>query len=296
MALRLRNNVDNLDPAQLLSLRHAFRAVQRIQDERGYNYHAGKHGLPLPRLCQHGTIDPSQSPLFLPWHRAYLYLFELALQDALRDALQRGEVPSNVSPEVALPWWDWTSSPSHPSGIPEAFVTEQVDGQPNPLYSVVLPPAAQPQAIPDALSSVPLPYGVPAGWNNETFRHPGRPDRLPRKSEVDSLQALKTYTDFHTQLEMGAHNHVHVWVGGTMYFIEWSAYDPLFWAHHANVDRLWYLWQISENGVDPDRNALDRALPLGNQAMRVREALDINKLGYEYASVSAAVPGTGGGR
>ena len=46
MALRLRNNIDNLNPEQLLSLRHAFRAVQQIQDERGYNYHAGKHGLP----------------------------------------------------------------------------------------------------------------------------------------------------------------------------------------------------------------------------------------------------------
>src|ERR671910_546854 len=120
-SLLLRDNVDNLDPQQLLSLRHAFGALQRIQDDRGYNYHAGKHGLPLPMLCQHGTIDASQGPLFLPWHRAYIYFFELALRDALKDALRRGEVPQDVSPDVALPWWDWTAPPSHPSGIPRAF-------------------------------------------------------------------------------------------------------------------------------------------------------------------------------
>ena len=34
-------------------------------------------------------------PLFLPWHRAYLYFFELALQD---------QDPAHA---VTLPWWDW---------------------------------------------------------------------------------------------------------------------------------------------------------------------------------------------
>ncbi len=37
--------------------------------------------------------------MFLPWHRAYLYFFELALQDRV--------------PEVAIPWWDWTSASAH---------------------------------------------------------------------------------------------------------------------------------------------------------------------------------------
>ncbi|MBV9870351.1 MAG: tyrosinase family protein, partial [Frankiaceae bacterium] len=49
--------------------------MQAINDERGYQYWAGIHGLPLPNSCQHGTI------LFLPWHRAYLYLFEQYLLD-----------------------------------------------------------------------------------------------------------------------------------------------------------------------------------------------------------------------
>ena len=76
-----------------VELREAFLAVMGLRDERGYQYHAGLHGLPLPIQCRHGDI------LFLPWHRAYLYLFELALQDRV--------------PEVAIPWWDWTSATAH---------------------------------------------------------------------------------------------------------------------------------------------------------------------------------------
>ena len=25
----------------------------------------------------------------------------------------------------------------------------------------------------------------------------------------------------------------------------WAAYDPIFWAHHTNIDRLWSLWQLN---------------------------------------------------
>lgn len=42
------------------------------------------------------------------------------------------------------------------------------------------------------------------------------------------------------------HNNVHNSVGcsnGTMYDLNWSAFDPAFMLHHANVDRLIALWQ-----------------------------------------------------
>lgn len=42
------------------------------------------------------------------------------------------------------------------------------------------------------------------------------------------------------------HNNVHNAVGcanGTMYDLNWSAFDPVFMLHHANVDRLIALWQ-----------------------------------------------------
>ena len=65
-----------------------------------------------------------------------------------------------------------------------------------------------------------------------------------------------------------------------MTLISVAAYDPIFWAHHAMIDRLWYLWQIATHGGQPT-SILDRALP--PFPLTVRDTLDISRLGYGYA-------------
>lgn len=92
--LKHRKSVAQLTVKQFVDLRWAFEAVRPINDERGYNYHAGIHGLPLPMYCELGTL------LFLPWHRACGYFFELALRDLVKT--------------VSLPWWNW--HPQAPAG------------------------------------------------------------------------------------------------------------------------------------------------------------------------------------
>ncbi len=79
LALHHRKSIGKLTDRQLSGLRRAYNAVLPIQDERGYNHHVGIHGLPLPIYCKHGDL------LFLPWHRAYLYFFELALRDQVSE-------------------------------------------------------------------------------------------------------------------------------------------------------------------------------------------------------------------
>ena len=60
-----------------------------------------------------------------------------------------------------------------------------------------------------------------------------------------------------------------------------SAYDPIFWSHHAMIDRLWYIWQNGPRGVDPPPDLLDTVLmPF---PMTVRQVLDITRLDYDYA-------------
>jgi Common central domain of tyrosinase len=49
----------------------------------------------------------------------------------------------------------------------------------------------------------------------------------------------RDFFTFQNQLE-SIHNGIHGWVGGTMGDISTSAYDPIFWAHHCMIDRLWY--------------------------------------------------------
>jgi tyrosinase len=253
----IRTNAAGLSAEELAALREGFAALYELRDDRGYGFLAGIHGLPLPIYCEHGNN------LFLPWHRAYLYYVERALQDQV--------------PAANVPWWDWTSAAAHAEGLPSAFQPDGESVAANPL-------AAGPVTLSEAdlaLVRANLPGTITSGDPPLTRRDPEDPDELPRQSTVRRALNSVTFVSFSTLLE-GIHNGVHGWVGGAMATVPVAAYDPVFWAHHAMVDRLWYLWQISPRGVDPPAGLLGRPLP--PFPMTVRDTLDISTLGYEYAA------------
>jgi tyrosinase len=235
-----------LSATQLQTLRAAFATAEGISDDRGFGYWAGIHGLPLPMYCQHGTR------LFLPWHRAYLYFFELALRDLVPDAV--------------LAWWDWTSPGSHSGGIPAAYTASKVGANPNPLFRTVVPPVAR-----------------QGGKPTRTSRSPAPPSELPSQADVQAVLALSDFLDFQSQLEE-IHNNIHVWVGGTMGEIPWAAYDPVFFAHHAMIDRIWRLWQMRHPTPHFPNGLLEQALP--PFPLTVAQTLDVKGLGYDYASTT----------
>ncbi|MFC0183668.1 polyphenol oxidase [Pseudarcicella hirudinis] len=49
------------------------------------------------------------------------------------------------------------------------------------------------------------------------------------------------FFNFNSDLE-GPHGSVHVSIGGNMGVVKTAAKDPVFWLHHANIDRLWEKW------------------------------------------------------
>jgi len=79
-----------------------------------------------------------------------------------------------------------------------------------------------------------------------------------------------------------------MWTGGHMQLIPFSGFDPVFWAHHAMVDRLWRLWQIRHNAPGPPQQLWSQALP--PFPMTVAQTLDVTLLGYDYASSTASQP------
>lgn len=252
----IRKNAATVNAAEVDALRQGFDALYRLRDDRGYAYHAGLHGLPLPTYCEHGTA------LFLPWHRAYLYFFERAMQDRV--------------PAANLPWWDWSSATSHAQGLPAPYTATRGPGGPNPLAAGPVTLSASDLATIRAR----LPGSVTAGRQPRTRRDPDVPDELPRAATVRRALNARSFGDFTTLLE-GIHNSVHGWVGGAMAAVPIAAYDPIFWSHHAMIDRIWYLWQLSPNGVNPPSRLHNRVLtPF---PMTVRDTLDISTLGYEYA-------------
>lgn len=78
----------------------------------------------------------------------------------------------------------------------------------------------------------------PAFAGTETgFNHAGAPNAVPGP------------------LEITPHGSVHVFVGGPdgkMSDFNQAAADPIFWLHHANLDRLWEVWRSTTGvGLDP---------------------------------------------
>jgi tyrosinase len=250
--------VELLSDQDVAQLRLAIQRVVDINDDRGFGHWGGIHGLPLPGFCQH------HNPKFLMWHRAYLYFFELALEDQ--------------TPGITLPWWDWTSDGSRTNGIPDAYALPTLpDGTDNRLFSA---PVTVPAGTSEQLGEIPA----------VTFREPGNPAELPTPEDIEDILNAPNFIDFTTRLE-NVHDNIHVWVGGTMSEVPLAAFDPIFWAHHCMIDRLWWLWQLRHPGGNPPVSADEALAPF---SMNVGQTHDINLLGYEYALAETVIPPAGG--
>ena len=91
-----------------------------------------------------------------------------------------------------------------------------------------------------------IPTGVIRLPNNN--RH-GRAVDFIDEDAIDSLLSLQTYAEFTEALEVGPHNDGHNFIGGIMANPMFSPRDSMFWLHHANVDRIWHLWQTRPGNV-----------------------------------------------
>jgi tyrosinase len=183
-------------------------------------------------------------------------------------------------PNATLAWWDWRVE----RRIPQAFARKTAGGKKNPLFSVRINDRALKEGLSDPNPNTQVLAHVP-----DTTRQPDLPDAPPLPSLADIAAVLKIgqFRDFQDQLE-GFHNDVHVWVGGHMSNIPYSAYDPIFWAHHTMIDRIWRLWQLKhpQAGLPP----AFLASPLPPFKQTVAETLDVTTLGYDYAVSTAHVP------
>ncbi|MBC7501569.1 MAG: tyrosinase family protein [Herminiimonas sp.] len=69
-------------------------------------------------------------------------------------------------------------------------------------------------------------------------------DLAPFASTVYNFQTGKSNA-FEPKFESAPHNPVHNIIGGNMATME-SPLDPIFFLHHANVDRLWHAWALPD--------------------------------------------------
>lgn len=226
-----------------------------LNDPTSWRYMAAVHGYPgsaSDPFAQPGEKLPSkadqqtfwnqcqhQSWFFLPWHRGYLACFE----EIVAAAVVQAGGPSGW----ALPYWNYSDSSPHARELPAAFLN-QLDshGKPNPLWVAGRRMNSAGKTLPpthvdlNALLHSPF-EGTATGGD------PG-------------FGGVKTgFSHFggtNGRLENVPHNQVHVDVGGLMSNPDTAALDPIFWLHHANIDRLWEVWTHRDASfVDPSLKA-----------------------------------------
>jgi hypothetical protein len=160
-------------------------------------------------------------------------------------------------PALTLPYWDYTDPAQ--TALPDAFQDPN-----SPLYE----------------------------WRRSEALNEGLATLNPQITDIDG--PLTTDTDFlqyEGDIEGGVHGNVHCSVGQTcpipvMGLVGVAANDPIFYNHHANIDRMWSCWQYSHPDEKPgDWQNQEFSLVDENGALvtrPVKDFLDTKVLGYMY--------------
>jgi tyrosinase len=97
---------------------------------------------------------------------------------------------------------------------------------------------------------------------------------------------------FEPTFESAPHNPVHDIIGGWMTTMQ-SPVDPIFWLHHANVDRLWVAWFAARGGRTmplPTSSYWNGSFTYNSLSMRRTLTYDTRtNLGYFYQSETMPV-------
>lgn len=268
-----RRNLADLSSPQHVRLRSAFNALNTSANPAWGRF------VFLHRVM--GSIVHGHSELrFLPWHRLMVWKFEQLLRS------------TSEGSSLFVPYWTWwQDARTGRKGIPPIWA----DFRP----AIQLPDLGDTQfvrtigslfassvrtalglsigemvnlvvaSVLDASGSSMLGTTIPvtriarpqllAGSRSAAGRE------LPDRTRVQGVLSRTVFRDMSDALER-VHGNPHMWLGdngradGRMADVEMSPADALFYFHHAEVDRLWQLWQ-SRTGVRTPWSTTGAELP-----------------------------------
>lgn len=240
----------------------SVQCLQRIPSRFGQNQSAFDD---FPWIHSKIRGEIHETAAFLAWHRYYIHLMEKTLQDMCDF---QGHLPYW---NWVLDWEDFTKAPvwhdtlgfgGDGSGGEEKFNGTCVSKGPFANYQV--------KQFGDLEETHCLSRGFLRGqdlWDISSSKI------MP--SVVDEVLDASNYTDFNHRLEMGPHHAIPYGIRGD--FLKFSApagkskpclnkvsagqrsrelgIDPVFYLHHGQLDRLWWLWQ--------QRNPVQRTFDYG---------------------------------
>jgi len=142
-------------------------------------------------------------------------------------------------------------------GVPESATIN------NPLYTYYFQSSSSTSSFFSPFNSDTRTYRNPDGQNgpddeNATNQamHAGFAGR--QESTYDAITSNGDWDDFSGAIE-NVHNGVHTTVGGQyghMTEVPVSAFDPIFWLHHCNIDRMMAFYQATHPGVSVTSNGV----------------------------------------
>jgi len=263
----VRLSLSNLAPDSptLRSYRKALAAMRKLpaDDPHSLIFQANIHGYPATQnpdptwgQCQHGNW------WFLPWHRMYVHCFEKIVRKYAED------------PTFAMPYWDYSVD----RALPAAFRDPASELYDSSRLAAV-------NSGTDQLSTSVVVDGLTASLANTVFADFGPVSTFGGQA----LNAPAHRSTPHGTLEAVPHDVVHTFVGGNLALVDTAARDPIFFCHHANVDRLWVVWlRMGQGRANSANDAwLNQSFTFYDENKKkiditVRQILDPSALGYTY--------------
>jgi hypothetical protein len=270
-------------PNALAGLEAAIGEMQRRserdpRDPKGWRANIDAHHAVCAAAANDDDAQVHGCWWFLPWHRAFLAVTEWKLRAISGD------------PSLALPYWNWSSDRT----IPAAFALPTSPLARAARYTPDRP--LTPVEVDHLLHDGDMARLGVAALGARAFQA-WAPEQIPRTFGGIAKPNPRQWHG-RNRLEGIPHTAVHNYIGGEatngslgdMTQLSTAANDPLFYAHHANLDRLWENWRsdpLRRSGEPSVGAFLEERFPFpwldGTvTTITVADTLDTRRLGYTY--------------
>ncbi|KAJ1916379.1 hypothetical protein H4219_003825 [Mycoemilia scoparia] len=259
-----RKEIRSLTPTELATFKTVLTDLNRVGWTAWFSYvHTANFG-PI-----HGNS------MFFPFHRRFLLDFET--------------VARSFNPSFVAPYWDSARDYAAPQNS-QVLTSNYIGG--NGGSNGCISNGFQSQLT----MTYPNSHCLSRRYNGNggTIQTWYSPEYI-----LSLVQSDTTMARFRPDIEYSIHGAVHLGLGGD-FAQTFSPNDAAFWLHHANIDRLWWLWQNINNrmwlvdGPGPNGGSMQLSTTITSYSDPVSSVIQLGygRVCYNYAASANAPTNT----